>query len=71
MSGQHWPAIECLQCSKLIINYSHIYLILQYTSNKLGRLAFAHFLQLAVSFAHILRFQLRTIFAPQSGSISD
>ena len=30
-----------------------------------GRLAFAHFLQLAmISFAHNLRFQLRTIFAP-------
>ena len=32
-----------------------------------GRIAFAHFLQLAmVSFAHFLRFHLRTIFIPQS-----
>ena len=30
-----------------------------------GRLAFAHFLHLAmISFAHYLRFQLRTIFTP-------
>ena len=37
-----------------------------------GRLAFAHFLQLAmISFAHFLRFHLRTIFAPQTGAISD
>ena len=32
---------------------------------KKGRIAFAHFLQLAmISFAHILRFHLRTIFTP-------
>ena len=36
-----------------------------------GRIEFAHFLQLAmISFAHFLRFQLRTIFTPQSGAIS-
>ena len=36
------------------------------------RLAFAHFLQLAlISFAQFLRFHLRTIFTPQSGSISN
>ena len=35
-----------------------------------GRLAFAHFLQLAmISFALFLRFQLRTIFTPQSGQL--
>ena len=37
-----------------------------------GCIAFAHFLQLAmISFEHILRFHLRTIFTPQSGAISD
>ena len=46
--------------------YRFYYLILS------GRVAFAHFLQLAmISLAHFLRFQLRTIFTPQSGSISD
>ena len=36
------------------------------------RIAFAHFLQLAMtSFAHFLRFQLRTIFTLQSEAISD
>ena len=29
-----------------------------------------HFLQLVISYAHFLRFQLRTIFTPQSGAIS-
>ena len=34
--------------------------------------AFVHFLQLAmISFAHFLRFQLPTGFAPQPGAISD
>ena len=37
-----------------------------------GRLAFVHFLQLAMtSFAHFLQYQLHTNFAPQSGALSD
>ena len=37
-----------------------------------GRIAYVHFLQLAViSLLHFLGFQLRTIFTPQSGAISD
>ena len=41
------------------------------TAPVLGALHF-YFLQLAmISFAHFLRFQLRTIFAPQSVAISD
>ena len=54
-------------------------------SEACGRLAFAHFLKLAmisfahfllfqmrmISFAHFLLFQLYIIFEPQSGAISD
>ena len=36
-----------------------------------GHLAFAHFLQLAISFALFLGFLMCTIFTPQSGAISD
>ena len=41
-------------------------------SDLAGRLAFAHFLQIAmISFVHFLRFQLRTIFTPLPGAISN
>ena len=55
-----------------LINASVIRFLESIISKLAGRLAFAHFLQIAmISFAHFLRFQLRTIFTPQSGAMSD